>query len=395
MVHDLTMNDIDKGQLGLLDEHLARMVDDGEIAGASILVLHDSEVAHQHITGMRDRERAKPITDDTIFRIASMTKPIASLALMQLYERGLFQLSDAVSNFIPEFAGLKAADAPESARPMNVRDVLTHQSGLGAAFGAPGEAMSMRRDGTTLRDMIERLAGEPLMFAPGTRWSYGISTDVVGYLVEVLSGKSFDVYLRDHIFDPLGMRDTGFSVAPQHADRLAASYEMGEHGLELVDDPERSPFLEPATYFSGAGGLASTMPDYVRFVRMLLAGGTLEGQRVIGRKSLQFMVQNHLPENRTLGEHGGIPAGLGPGELNMDANGFGLGFSVRIRAAAGEIGSLGEHGWYGAMGTLFWVDPAEALAVIFMSQRRFTLLGGALWGPVTPPIRPIVYAALD
>ncbi len=389
------MSGIDKGQLGLLDEHMARMVHEGEIAGTSLVVFHDGEVVHQYLIGMRDRERAKPVTEDTIFRVASMTKPIASLALMQLYERGLFRLGDAVSIYIPEFAGLKAADSPAGARPMNMRDVLTHQTGLGTAFGAPGEGLSRKRDGTTLRDMIERLAGEPLMFAPGTRWSYGISTDVVGYLVEVLSGKSFELYLRDHIFEPLGMHDTGFSLPRENAERLAASYAMGDKGLELLDDPEQSPLLEPATYFSGAGGLVSTMDDYQRFAQMLLGRGTIDGVRVIGRQTLHYMLENHLPENRTLGEQGGIPAGLGPGELNMDTNGFGLGFSVRIKATPGDIGSLGEHGWYGAMGTIFWVDPANDLAVIFMSQRMFSLLSAGLWGPVTAPLRQIVYSALE
>jgi CubicO group peptidase (beta-lactamase class C family) len=254
--------------------------------------------------------------------------------------------------------------------------------------------MSLRRDDTTLRDMIERLAGEPLMFAPGTRWSYGISTDVVGYLVEVLSGQTFDAYLRDHIFDPLGMPDTGFDVDPRAADRLAAVYAKTTGGLDLVDDPAESRLLEPATYFSGAGGLVSTVPDYLRFVRMLLGDGALDGERVIGRKTLRFMLENHLPAGRTLAEHGGMPPGTSPGELNMDANGFGLGFSVRVEAAPGAVGSLGEYGWWGAFGTIFWVDPREDLAVIFMTQRQLGLIGGGIWGPVTPPIRPLVYGAL-
>ena len=388
------MSGIDKGRLGLLDEHMARMVDAGEVAGTSLVVFQGGEVVHRNLAGMRDRERSRPITDDTIFRIASMTKPIASLALMQLFERGTFQLSDPVAKYIPDFADLQAPETP-GARPMNMRDALTHQTGLGTAFGAPGEGLSRVHDGTTLRDMIERLAGETLLFAPGTRWSYGVSTDVVGYLVEVLSGKSFDVYLHDQIFEPLGMRDTGFSVAPEQADRLAASYGIGEGGLELLDDPDRSPLLEPATYFSGAGGLVSSIDDYLQFAQMLLGGGTLDGVRVIGRKTLAYMLENHLPDNRTFGEHGGIPVGFGPAELNMESNGFGLGFSVRIKATPGDIGSLGEHGWYGAMGTIFWVDPAEDLTAIFMSQRMFSMLGGALWGPVMLPLRPIVYSALD
>ena len=242
--------------------------------------------------------------------------------------------------------------------------------------------------------MIERLASEPLMFPPGTCWSYGISTDVVGYLVEVLSGKPFDVYLRTNVFEPLGMEHTGFSVAPDDADRLAALYARTADGLEPVDDPATSPLLQPATYFSGAGGLVSTMGDYLRFAQMLLGNGSLGGTRVIGPRTLAHMLANHLPGNRTLSEHGGIPLGMSPGELNMDASGFGLGFSVRVHAGPGEVGSIGEYGWWGAFGTVFWVDPAEELSVIFLTQRQFGGTDGLLWGPVTPPIRPLVYGAL-
>lgn len=388
------MTTLDARALSWLGDHLRRMVDEGEVAGTSLAIVAPGGVVHEHLAGSADRERQKPVTSDTIFRIASMTKPIASLALVQLYERGCFRLGDPVAAYIPEFAGLAAPDAPAGSRPMNMRDVLTHQTGLGEPLGPPEELRLLARDGRTLRDTVEDLAGKPLQFAPGTRWSYGVSTDIVGHLVEVLSGSPFDAYLREQVFEPLGMRDTGFEVGRHDADRLAANYAMAEDGLELIDDPATSPLLEPATYFSGAGGLVSTMPDYVRFARMLLGRGELDGARVLGSRTLAFMLENHLPGGRTLAEHGGIPEGFGPAELNMEANGFGLGFSVRIRATPGEVGSIGEYGWWGAFGTVFWVDPVEELAVIVMTQRRFALAGGGLWGPVVAPIRPMVYAAL-
>jgi CubicO group peptidase (beta-lactamase class C family) len=372
-------------RLARIDAHLKnRYLDPGKIAGALTLVHRRGELAWLSPIGLMDRERGKPMAEDTIFRIYSMTKPITCVALMTLYEHGHFQLDDPVYKLIPEWRDLRvyqAGNHPEFAttpceRPMTIRHLLSHQSGLTYGFmertnldrayrklgiGTFGKAP--RGD---LRHMIELLAELPLEFSPGTAWNYSVSTDVCGYLVEVFSGERFDEYLRRHIFEPLGMRETGFFVPEDKLERFAANYDRDANKrLRLLDDPQKSSFLRPPEFLSGGAGLVSTTADYLRFCRMLLGGGELEGTRILGRKTLELMTRNHLPGGKDLTQASVGLFSEGP----MAGRGFGLGFSVQLDPVdSGVVGSPGEYAWGGAASTYFWIDPAEELIVIFMTQ---------------------------
>ena len=396
---------ISTAALGRLDRHLQEQyIDKERIAGCLTLISRRGELAHLSALGSMDRERGKPMQTDAIFRIYSMTKPITSVALMMLFEEGKLQLTDAVRRYIPSWGSLQVmaggewpdfeVAAPE--RPMTIRDLLSHQSGLTYGFMEGGlekaynkagvyNADTMR--GRDLQSMIDRLAGLPLKFPPGTAWNYGVSTDVCGYLVQEISGRRFDEYLRERIFEPLGMEDTGFHVPPEKAGRFTANYERGpDRKLRLLDDPGDSHYLEEQTFFSGGGGLVSTADDYHRFCRMLLGKGELDGARILGRKTVEYMTRNHLPGGRDL-------AAMGQpvfSETPYDGIGFGLGFSVVLDpAAANVLDSPGEFAWGGAASTYFWVDPAEALIVIFMTQ----LLPSSAY-PIRRELKATIYPAL-
>jgi CubicO group peptidase (beta-lactamase class C family) len=336
-----------------------------------------------------DLERGKPMRDDTIFRIYSMTKPITSVAIMMLYERGHFQLNDPVWRFIPQWHDLQVYQAgvvpnfmsQAPLRAMTIRDLLTHMSGLTYGFmnrtnvdhayrrlGVSGAAPGMRADNAAenLEDMVDRLARIPLEFSPGTRWNYSVSTDILGHLVEVISGQRFDTFLKQHIFDPLGMTDTGFVVDETNVPRFAANYQRSaDKRLVCTDDPEDSIYIRPRSMLSGGGGLASTAGDYLKFTRMLLNGGELDGARILGRKTIEMMTCNLLPDNEDLTRWA-----LGTfSETANEGYGFGLGFSINLGPSrTSTIGSAGEYAWGGAASTIFWVDPAEQLIVIFMTQ---------------------------
>jgi CubicO group peptidase (beta-lactamase class C family) len=371
-------------RLERITEHLtARYIEPQKIAGCQTAVARHGSIGYFSSLGSMDLERDKPVEEDTIWRIYSMTKPITGVALMTLYERGMFQLSDPVHRFIPEWRDLKVAERQadgstrlvEPERPMSVRDALMHMTGLGWGIDGPLlmerflEAMAIVRGGPTgtLQTMIENLADKPLVFHPGTRWLYGLSTDVCGRLVEVMSGQRFDDYLRTEIFDPLQMTDTGFSVPEADIGRLAASYGRTQHKtLKLIDDPERSTYRKPPSFLSGGGGLVSTIEDYLRFTRMLLNGGELDGVRILGRKTVELMSTNHLPGGGELRAHA-LEGGYG--ETGFDGVGFGLTMAVGLgQAETQSIGSRGDFYWGGAASTIFWVDPAEDLAVVFMTQ---------------------------
>ena len=357
---------IDPGAAKRLDLHLQGRIEGGELPGCTTHVwLHD-ELVHSNALGWRDVERSVPVSDDTIFRLASMTKPIASVALMQCYEAGLIQLNDPVHEFIPSwqdlrvYVGMQSMGPPPTEpcrRPMTVHDLLTHQSGVPAGSGGFGSH-------ATLAEKVESLATEPLMFQPGTRFSYGISTDVVGHLVEIVAGQPLDVYLDEHIFGPLGMNDTSFGVTADRRDRLAVCYMTTVDGLQLMDGPTSTNPPEQVTYLSGAGGLAGTTNDYDRFARMLANHGTFDGERIISRKTLELMRQNHLVDGHTLPE-----ITIDPLFTEYHGIGFGLGFGVMVEPARAQLsGSAGEFFWTGAFGSLVFVDPAEDLAVVFMTQ---------------------------
>ncbi|HEY5383983.1 MAG TPA: serine hydrolase domain-containing protein, partial [Acidimicrobiales bacterium] len=337
------------------------------------------------------------------FRIYSMTKPIASVALMQLYERGLFQLLDPVHRYIPEWRTLQvglvgdddAITLVKPQRPMNMRDVLMHKTGLpGGLFpGNPidaafDEALKAQGGGQTLETVTALLAEHPLKFHPGTQWNYGLSTDIVGRLVEILSGLPFDEYLRREIFEPLGMVDTGFYVPEGSLPRLAACYQYRPANTPLLMEGSfANGIMRPRSYLSGAGGLVSTTADYVAFCQMLANGGHLDGRRVLGRKTLELMTVNHLPGGATLQE---MAVG-GFGEAGFEGVGFGLGFAIGLGPAATTMaGSAGDFYWGGAASTAFWVDPSEDLFVVFMTQ-----LFPSVAYPFRAQLRALVYQAID
>jgi len=397
---------MNEGRLERITEHFAsEYVDQGKIAGCQVTVVRGGHVAYHRSLGLMDRERHLAMRDDAIFRIYSMTKPIASVALMQLYEQGKFQLVDPVHRYIPEWRTLQVGEVqPDGSvklvkpqRPMNVRDVLMHTTGLAgalmpgnpidAAFGAARTAAAAA-GGMTLEGITAILAEHPLKFHPGTQWNYGLSTDIVGRLVEILSGQRFDDYLREQIFEPLGMVDTGFFVPPGSVDRFAACYQYRPANTpSLMDGPMASRYLRPRSYLSGAGGLVSTTHDYVAFCQMLANGGQLNGRRVLGRKTLELMTRNHLPGGATLMD---MAVG-GFGEAGFEGVGFGLGFAVGLGPAATAMaGSVGDYYWGGAASTAFWIDPVEDLFAVFMTQ-----LFPSMAYPFRAQLRALVYQALE
>lgn len=364
-----------------IDEHLHhRYIHSEKITGAMTLVARRGRVAHLTPLGLMDRERRKAMRTDTIFRIYSMSKPITSVALMMLYERGVFQLADPVHEWIPEFGKLRVNRSGRypnfttepALRPMTIRDLLIHMSGLTYGFMERTNVDAAYRkvgigDGKgTLADMVHKLATIPLEFSPGTRWNYSVATDVVGRLVEIMSGEPFDRYLAKHVFEPLGMVDTAFSVPAGKLDRFAANYtRSADKKLVLFDDPAESAYAREVTYFSGGAGLVSTIGDYYRFTEMLRRGGELDGVRILGPRTLKFMLRNHLPGGSDLAS-----LALGSfGETRFEGVGFGLGFSVALDAARAQVpSSPGEYGWGGMASTAFWIDPVLDLTVIFMTQ---------------------------
>ena len=391
---------------GLSDERLRNVhahakgyVDRGALPGYACLVSRGTPDVWFSAYGHMDVERELPVWRDTIFRIYSMTKPVTSVALMMLYEEGRFQLDDPVSKYIPSWADLEVFGegdeerfttvAPE--RPMTVKDLLSHTSGLTYGFmnSHPVDALYRRRNvgEGDLQAMIDALAGIPLQFSPGTRWNYGYSTDVCGYLVQVLADQDLDAFVAERITEPLGMRDSGFQVPETSLPRFAACYEFtGEDAYRLQDDPRESRYLQVPERLSGGGGMVSTIDDYHRFARMLLGKGELEGTRLLGRKTVEHMTCNHMPGNRDL-------AAMGQpvfSETPYDGIGFGLGLSVTLDpAAAGVLDSPGEFAWGGAASTYFWVDPVEELIVVFMTQ----LLPSSSY-PIRRELKTLVYSAL-
>ena len=354
-------------------------VDPGKIAGCQTLVARHGQVAHFSTLGCADMERSAPMRDDTIFRIYSMTKPITSVALMQLYEQGHFQLNDPISRVVPGWRDQKVwvsgdADnmelkAPD--KPITFRNVLSHTGGL--TYGATNHPvdkiyrrLGVNRDRTeTLSTFMDKMGQTPLRYEPGTAWMYSMSTDVCGGLVEAISGQPFDEYLQQNIFEPLGMVDTSFWVSPEKQSRFAANYQrQPDKTLKLIDDPERSTYLQKPSFFSGGGGLTSTTADYLRFCEMLRRGGELDGARILGPRTIDLMRQNHLAGGKDL-------AGMAIGafsETAYEGVGFGLGFAMTLgEVEAGTLGA-GDYYWGGAASTIFWVDPKEDLVAIFMTQ---------------------------
>jgi CubicO group peptidase (beta-lactamase class C family) len=377
-------------------------VDSGRLAGMVAVVLRKGELAFAETVGKADVERNKPMRPDTIFRIYSMTKPLTSTAIMMLYEEGRFQLDDPISKFIPGFANPRVyaggsrgkIDSVPAEREINFRDLLTHTSGLTYGFmeSNPVDALYRSKTGvdfqtgdTSLKDIVERLATFPLIAQPGKAWNYSVASDVLGYLVEVISGQPFQVYLKEKVLKPLGMVDTDFHVPADKHERFAANYQAGPSGkLELLDDPGKSRYLSTRKVNSGGGGLVSTASDYLRFCKFMLNKGELDGIRLLGRKTVELMTMNHLK---------GDMADMGMprfSESTYYGIGFGLGFSVTIDPAKAHIlGSPGEFAWGGAASTAFWCDPKEDMAVVLLTQ----LMPSSTY-PIRRELRVLTYQAI-
>ncbi len=385
-----------------LDEKYVRA---GKLPGTLTLVARHGEVVHLGMAGHADVASGRAIAEDTIFRIYSMTKPITSVALMMLVEEGKIALDDPVHRWIPEWKNLgvyvagtvtQGFQTRATAAPMRVVDLLRHTAGLTYGFQLRGNvdaAYRARKIGEieksgTLAGMIAELAKLPLEFSPGEAWNYSVATDVVGWLVQTVSGMAFEDFLAERLFGPLGMVDTGFQVRDGQGHRLASCYQPTKAGgIEIQDDAATSGFLRPAAFISGGGGLVSTAPDYLQFCRMLANGGSLNGHRYISRKTIDLMTANHLP--------GGVdlPALSRSlfSEAAYDGVGFGLGFATTTRASRTLMpGSNGDYFWGGAASTFFWIDPEEDLIGIFMTQ----LIPSSTY-PVRREVRTMVYSALD
>lgn len=370
-------------EVGMSTERLSRittamqeLVDEGKLAGIVTMIARHGKIAHFETFGHQEISSSTPMSTDSIFRIYSMSKPITGVALMMLYEEGKFLLSDPVRKYIPEFADLKVASGvgangplvEDSDHPMTIRELMTHTSGLtyGLFSRSQVDDMYMKNgvldSNSTLKDMITKLSKIPLRQQPGSLWHYSVAVDVQGYLVEVLSGQPFDVFLKERLFDPLGMNDTGFHVPTDKVGRFAQVYSYDKEGKLIQQGGlgNEDSFLKPATFFSGGGGLVSTTMDYMRFCQMMLNGGELDGVRILSPLTVNLMRRNHLPKDMVE---------MSPGS----GSGFGLDFAVVLDPVAAETYSKGEYSWGGAAGTWFWIDPVEDLVFVGMIQQ----FGGA------------------
>ena len=393
---------VDPADAGFVPERLERLgtameeyVADGSLPGSVVMVLRDGAVAYENAVGYSDAEAGTPLAMDAIFRIASQTKAVVSVAVMMLQDEGALLISDPLSRHLPAFANTTVAVPREGAgydvvpanRGVTIRDLLTHTAGIGYGWGPGGDRWQeagitgwyfAHRD-EPVRATVDRMGALPFQAQPGERFVYGYATDILGALVEEVSGRTLDDFLRSRIFEPLDMRDTHFYLPPGKEDRLASVHGHNAEG-GLIRSPEGPGMNTQGQYvtgprqsFSGGAGLLSTARDYARFLQMMLNGGTLGGARILSPASVALMTANHV------------------GDLMGGASGFGLGFRVRLDlGAAGEPGSVGDYGWGGAYHTTFWVDPAERLVVVYFTQR-------SSFRPVDDhaKLRALVYGALQ
>jgi CubicO group peptidase (beta-lactamase class C family) len=399
---------LDPDRLARIDRHFARYVDDGRLPGWLITVSRRGRLAYVSSYGSRDVEAGRPAETDTVWRLYSMTKPITSVAAMMLYEEGGFELTDPVSSYIPSFADvrvfvggsdLRQVTVP-AAEPVRIWHLLTHTAGLTYGFHRVHPADALYRaagfewsapPGMDLAQACDIWAGIPLLFQPGAEWNYSMATDVLGRVIEVVSGQRLDEFFAARILRPLGMTDTGFYAEEAQLPRLAALYTPGSGGTAVRLDALGDAARRPPTMLSGGGGLVSTAADYHRFTQMLLhradsPAGELDGTRLLSPRTVGYMARNHLPGGRDL-ETFGRPLYA---ESPFRGVGFGLGFAVVIDPVAGEVlCSAGELSWGGAASTTFWVDPAEELTVSFFTQ----LLPSSAY-PIRSQLRQLVYQAL-
>ena len=399
---------------GVSSEKLQRLsklsrqyVDEGRVAGIVNLVLRNGEIIHYEATGNRGADDPSPMKVDDLFRIYSMTKPITAVAAMQLYEQGKFQLSDPVTKFVPELKGLKVLNAAglfePVAREMTMHQLLMHTTGMSYGFAAATDAVDQRyamADLWASKDLDElaaRIGKLPLKFHPGDRWHYSVAVDITGIVVQRLSGQRFDQYLDEHIFQPLGMADTFFEVPELERHRFVPNHVLNPETGALTNTKSAPPpfayrdgvaFFDyyDVSLFSGGGGLVSTAMDYAKFSEMMRRGGSFNGTRILGPKTVAFMTKNHLADDSMLDSWGDKPTD----DIGRAGFGFGLGFGVVTDSAAISImGSDGEYNWGGAAGTIFWIDPVEQLVVISMIQ-----LMQSPW-PLRSDVKVAVYQALS
>jgi CubicO group peptidase (beta-lactamase class C family) len=350
-----------------------------ETAGVIVLVARHGKIAMLVTAGMMDVEAGKSMQADTIFRIYSMTKPITTVAAMMLFEEGKFQLEDPVSKFLPEFKALRVHDDKNDTvaanREVSIRDLMRHTSGLTYGMGdAPVDklylAAKVMAPGDSLADLITKLGKLPLKYQPGTRWNYGVSTDVLGRVVEVASGQSLDEFFKERILKPLDMKDTGFALPKEKLPRFSACYGPGEKGaLKVTDAPAKSRYLQKPKFLSGGGGLVSTVRDYARFCQMIANDGELDGTRLLKKESVAMMRTNQLSQEAM--KYG----------ANSPYVGFGLGFSV--------ANATGDYGWGGAASTHFWINPKRDMFVIIMQQYM------PFHNKVETALKPVINAAIS
>jgi CubicO group peptidase (beta-lactamase class C family) len=404
--------EIDPAELGFAPDRLARIdrhfqgyIEQQKLAGWHIALSRRGQLVHSSTSGHRDIDAALPFTDDTLVRLFSMTKPITSVAAMILYEEGAFELKSPISKWLPEFADTRvyrsgshlAPVTDPLVEPIRVWHLLTHTSGLTYGFHNTHvtDAIYRKRGfewgnppGADLAECCALWADMPLAFQPGTEWNYGVSTDVLGRLVEVVSGMALDEFFRARIFEPLGMTETDFHVHEEWQDRLATLYVRNPATGAAVRAPEalgRAGTAKPAM-LGGGGGLVGTAHDYLRFAHMLLNRGELDGVRLLGTRTVDYMTRNHLPGGATL-EDFGRPLFA---ETSFDGAGFGLGFSVVLDAAANKVmRSEGEFSWGGAASTIFWADPANEIVALFLTQ----LLPSSTY-PIRSELNQLVQQAL-
>ena len=367
-------------------------VDDGRLAGVMTMVARRGQVVHWDAVGMRDLDAGDPLERDDIFRIFSMTKPVTSTAIMMLVEEGRVALDDPLSKFVPEFADVEvlndAGERVPADTPITVQHLLTHTSGLTYGFFGNSPVDQLYREAGTfvtapsLEAFATGIAELPLLAHPGDVWNYSVSTDILGRIVEVASGQPFDVFLQERIFDPLGMEDTAFQVAPEKLHRFSGNYATVDGALRMTDSPVDGQYTRPPGWLSGGGGLTSTASDYIRFAQMLLNGGELDGVEILSSSTIASMRTNHLDESM-------IPIAVG--NYLSPAYGFGLGFAVVVdEDASPEPDNNGVHRWAGAANTFFWLDPTEQLVgMVWMQYGEFAAY------EIEREFQTIVYEAIN
>ena len=401
---DPTALGLDPGRLRRIDDHLRRYVDDGRLAGWQVVVGRRGTVAHSSCYGQRDKESGAPVEPDTLWRVYSMTKAITTVAAMSLYEQGAFSLDTEISRFLPEFAEPRVlvggtAQAPRTRpamEPIRMWHLMSHTAGLTYGFTRTGVLDEMYRDrgsdiaqpaGLDLAALCRLWAGLPLLFDPGTAWNYSVATDVLGRVIEVCTGQSLAEVFTERVLGPLGMSETDWWTPPAQAGRLAALYAPHpQTGIATRYDTLGSAALTEPDWHSGGGGLISTAADYHRFTQMLLCGGSVDGVRILGPRTLAHMTRNHLPGGATLAQ-------VGRGQFSeaaYDGMAFGLGFAIRVDPVLGRtLASPGEYAWGGYASTAFWVDPVEQITAVFLTQ----LLPSSTY-PIRNELRQLVYQAV-